>query len=149
MPGPLPTGDAIRRNAPTIPTRNFPASGFDGDFPEPIEELDDVERRYYEWAWRTPAAAGWHWSDGEIVAEWARLKAYATRVQRGEVTKETATGRIVLESVSSSIYSQITTREDRLMFSPSARLKSRAEIVDDDVEGVPDGEEDYFEDRFS
>jgi hypothetical protein len=141
MPGPLPNPNAIRRNAPTIPTTNLPVSGFSGPIPEPIEDLDDMERRYFEWAWRQPAAAAWHSSDVEVVAEWARLKAYATRCMRGEISKETATGRVITESVSSAVYAQITTREDRLMLSPVARLKARAGIVDDPPDRSEDDDE--------
>lgn len=143
MPGPLPKNpdERIRRNAPTIPTKELPVSGYDGPIPEPIEELDEMQRGYYEWAWKTPAASAWHHSDVEIVAEWARLKAYATKCLRGEVVKETAQGKMVTADLSSAVYSQITTREDRLMLSPVARLKARAEIVEDPMEetGGDDG----------
>ena len=131
MPGPLPTENPRRRNAPTIPTDVLPTGGRDGVPPEPIEGLSDLERRYYDWGWSTPAAAAWHDSDAEIVAEWARLKALLSRYMAGEVMK----GDNVAE-VPSAILSQITNREDRLMLSPVARKKARTKIVDGD-EGRP------------
>ena len=137
MPGPIPDPDAKHSRTkrgetpPAIPRRDLPTSGYSGVVPEPIEELTEVEQRYYLWAWRTPAAAAWHETDAEVVAEWARLKAYATSVGRGEIWKTLASGKDVRESMSSAVYAQITTREDRLMLSPVARLKARAEIGDD------------------
>jgi len=98
------------------------------DLPSPIEPLDGVEQRYYVWAWSTPAAAAWHSSDAEIVAEWARLKVYVSRTMRGEVTKRVGDSEVVVEP-SSPILTQITNREDRLMLSPMARKKGRAKIV--------------------
>ena|GEM_PF-3350208 len=128
MPGPLPTGTARRRNAPTLPTDSLPMDGVVVDLPSPIEPLDEVEQRYYVWAWSTPAAAAWHSSDAEIVAEWARLKVYVSRTMRGEVTKRVGDSEVVVEP-SSPILTQITNREDRLMLSPMARKKGRAKIV--------------------
>ena len=89
MPGPTPKPEdrRRRRNKPVVPTLNLSADGRDGDPPNPLEDLDDLERRYYDWAWATPAALAWHDSDAEVVAEWARLKVYATRCLRGEITK--------------------------------------------------------------
>jgi hypothetical protein len=125
MPGPLPTENPRRRNALTLPTDSLPLTGRVGDIPDPIEDLKPLERQYYVWAWSTPAAAAWHDSDAEIVAEWARLKVLIARYMAGEIMK----GESVAE-VPSAILSQITNREDRLMLSPIARKKGRAKIVD-------------------
>lgn len=130
MPGPLPAENPRRRNK-RPPTDQLPADGVELDVPEPIEELDDLERRYYDWAWSTPAAAAWHDSDAEVVAEWARLKAYATRCLRGEIEKQSATtGRMIIAELSTAVLSQITVREDRLFLSPAGRKKGRTKIVD-------------------
>jgi len=128
MPGPLPDDNARRRNAPTLPTDSLPVDGLTVDPPDPIEDLGDVEQRYYVWAWSTPAAAAWHSSDAEIVAEWARLKAYVSRTMRGEVTKQVGEFEVAVD-LSSAVLTQITNREDRLMLSPMARKKARAKIV--------------------
>lgn len=131
MPGPLPKDEEERRrrNEPTIPTTELPADGYDGPIPEPVEELTELEDLYYRWAWSTPAAAAWHVSDVEIVAEWARLKAYAARCLRGEIVKETAQGKFITADLSSAVFAQITAREDRLLLSPMARAKGRAKII--------------------
>lgn len=131
MPGPLPTGQARRRNAPTITNTTLPASGHDGDVPDPVGTLTKPEREFYDWAWSTPAAAAWHWSDAEIVAEWARLKALAMRYHRGRVKR-----RGEIQDLPSALLQQITAREDRLMLSPGARLKSRATIADGEPAGA-------------
>lgn len=131
--GPLPSANPRRRNKPTIPSDNLPASGRDGSPPEPIEALDELERRYFDWAWTTPAAGAWHESDAEIVAEWARLKAYASRCLRGEIMKTTATGLVIPEPLSTSVLAQITAREDRLFLSPGGRKSGRTVIVDDEA----------------
>lgn len=132
MPGPLPDENARRRNAPTLPTDSLPMSGARVEAPAPIEDLDGLESRYFDWAWSTPAAAAWHSSDVEIVAEWARLKAYASRCLRGEVLKKSKDGEFPVE-LSSAVLTQITNREDRLMLSPMARKKGRAKIVADEL----------------
>lgn len=62
--GPLPTGEAARRNKPKIPTTNLPAEGYQGPIPECPVELGEHGRVWWAWAWRTPSAAGW--SDGDL-----------------------------------------------------------------------------------
>ena len=131
MPGPLPKSDdeRRRRNAPTIPTTDLPLDGYAGPVPEPIVELGVVARKYYERAWSSPAAAAWHASEADAVAEWAGLKAH--------VAEELRTG----VAPSASILAQIKGAEDRLYLSPLARQKARTRIVaaelDEDVDGRP------------
>ena len=130
MPGPTPKPEdrRRRRNKPVVPTLNLSADGRDGDPPNPLEDLDDLERRYYDWAWATPAALAWHDSDAEVVAEWARLKVYATRCLRGEITKTMAGGTTIAADLRIGMLEQITSREDRLMLSPIARAKGHARV---------------------
>lgn len=66
--GPLPTGTAIRRNKPTIPTTNLPATGRSTDVPDPpvTYELGPAARDWWGWAWRTPQACAW--DDGSLFA---------------------------------------------------------------------------------
>lgn len=67
MPGPLPDPNAIRRNAPTIPTTDLPASGRTTPVPDVPTwlSLDGAGQSWWDWAWRTPQACGW--SDGNLV----------------------------------------------------------------------------------
>lgn len=66
--GPLPTGTAIRRNKPTIPTTNLPGAGRQGPIPDPpaTYELGAKALDWWAWAWTTPQAAAW--SDGDLFA---------------------------------------------------------------------------------
>lgn len=64
MPGPLPTGEAARRNKPTIPLTQLPASGRTDPAPECPVDLGVHGRRWWEWAWSTPQSLGW--SDGDL-----------------------------------------------------------------------------------
>lgn len=129
--GQLPTGNARRRNAPTIPTDTFSADGYVGEVPDPVNPLLVAERRLYDWAWSTPAACGWHWSDAEIVADWARLKALAASYLAGEVVKLGKDGGEIPAELPSALLTQITAREDRLYLSPMARKRARTTIVGD------------------
>ena len=123
-----------RRTNKTVPTSNLRADGRDDKPPDPIEELDTLEREYYDWAWSTPSAFAWHDCDAELVAEWARLKAYATRCLRGEITRQVSSGSMIVADLSSGMLGQITTREDRLLLSPVARAKGYAKIVEPEPE---------------
>lgn len=127
--GPLPSGNARRRNAPTIPTDSLDASGRSGNIPEPVGGLSTPERNLYDWAWTTPAACAWHWSDAELVADWARLKALAARYMAGEILKFGKDGESLPAELPSSLLTQITAREDRLYLSPMARKRGRTAIV--------------------
>lgn len=127
--GPIPKPDARRRNKPAIPTDSFDVDGFDGPIPDPVTALSDAERELYDWAWRTPAACGWHWSDAEQVADWARLKVLVRRYLAGEIVKS-AGDSVVAAELPSSLLSQVTNREDRLYLSPMARKRARTAIVE-------------------
>lgn len=135
MPGPIAKPDGQRRRRNTkVPTLKLEADGR-GDYPpDPLEDLNELERRYYDWAWATPAANAWHDSDAEVVAEWARLKSYVTRCLRGEIMKTTAAGLVIPVELSSALLGQVTTREDRLILSPIARAKAHARISEPEPE---------------
>jgi len=66
--GPLPTGNARRRNAPTIPTTSLPAGGRKGRIPvAPVSyNLGPAGKAWWKWAWRLPQAAAW--DDGALYA---------------------------------------------------------------------------------
>lgn len=66
MPGPLPTGNARRRNGPTIPTSNLPAEGPDRKPPRlpKSTKLGPAGTAWWRWAWKQPQAAAW--DDGAL-----------------------------------------------------------------------------------
>lgn len=76
MPGPMPkpAGQRRRRNAPTIPTTQLPASGHDGDIPECPYSLARAGRAWWGWAWHTPQAAAWSPGDLYSLARRAQLE---------------------------------------------------------------------------
>lgn len=75
-PGPLPTGTAIRRNKPTIPTTNLPVSGRSTPVPDPPEcyEFGPAAADWWGWAWRTPQACAWDDGSLFVVARRAQLE---------------------------------------------------------------------------
>lgn len=75
-PGPLPTEDPLRNNAPTIPTTKLPAGGFTGKAPRVPKsyELADAGKAWWRWAWKTPQAAAWSSGDTYALARRASLE---------------------------------------------------------------------------
>lgn len=76
MPGPLPKEQRRRRNAPAIPTTSLPAGGRTDPAPDiPVGvELGVTGLAWWEWAWRTPQAAGWASGHEAAVARRASLE---------------------------------------------------------------------------
>lgn len=76
MPGPLPTGTARRRNAPTIAGTVLPSEGRQGSVPKPPRwrKLGPSGKAWWAWAWRTPQAAAWPDSMIDFVARRAALE---------------------------------------------------------------------------
>lgn len=74
--GPLPTGTAQRRNAPTIPTTSLPVSGRKTPTPKPplAYSFGPAAADWWAWAWHTPQACAW--DDGQlfVVARRAQLE---------------------------------------------------------------------------
>lgn len=66
--GPVPSPNARRRNAPTIPTTQLPASGRKDPAPEVPDsyELHNAGMAWWLWAWSLPQAAAW--DDGALYA---------------------------------------------------------------------------------
>lgn len=76
MPGPLPDPNRRRRNAPTIPTTELPASGRKGPIPKLPSwvELGKAGRDWWRWAWRTPESAAWSSGQVAVVARRASME---------------------------------------------------------------------------
>lgn len=123
MPGPLPTGDAVRRNAPTIPTTNLPAAGRPGPVPDPpvSYELGAVASDWWGWAWRTPQACAW--DDGALfmVARRAKLEGDLHAMEPGE-------GLAVMR--------EMRELDDRLGLTPKGMAALRWKIVADDAKAA-------------
>jgi hypothetical protein len=75
--GPLPSANARRRNAPTIPTNELPEKGRTGPIPGCPYELAAAGERWWKWAWKLPQAT--KWDDGAlyVVARRALLEDHA------------------------------------------------------------------------
>ena len=82
--GPLPTGNARRRNAPTIPTTNLPAAGYTGEIPDCPYDLAAAGTAWWNWAWRTPQAAAWDPGSLYSLARRAQLEDDVARLGFGE-----------------------------------------------------------------
>lgn len=76
MPGPLPTGKAVRRNAPTIPTTRLPVSGRKGRAPNPPDwvTLGEAGAAFWAWAWKQPQALAWDTGTRPALARRAMLE---------------------------------------------------------------------------
>jgi hypothetical protein len=74
MSGPLPDEKRRRRNAPTIPTTELPASGRQTDPPEvPASyEFGEAAQAWWDWAWHLPQACAW--DDGALYAAARRAR---------------------------------------------------------------------------
>lgn len=86
MPGPLPSPNRRRRNAPTIPTTHLPAKGRKGPKPKPPAwlELADAGSAWWAWAWSTPQAAAWNVGHQPMVARRASLEDDLVAIHRVE-----------------------------------------------------------------
>lgn len=80
--GPAPSPNSGRSEARGLTFKDLPAEGYQGEIPEfPQPVVFGAERKYWEWAWRTPQAALWATSQWAwvlpAVADWCSLKAQA------------------------------------------------------------------------
>lgn len=162
MRGPLPSPNARRRNAPTIPTTNLPSEGRAGPAPRPPKayELADRGKAWWSWAWKTPQAAAWSAGDLLAIARRAALEddlqtledapeldvADMLRQEPSEASKELeyfirrlssmATGRL-------AVMKEMRELDDRLGLTPKARAALRWEIVaPQPVEEPTDGDDE-------
>lgn len=118
MPGPLPDPNAIRRNAPTIPTTELPASGRPGPAPDVPGwiSLGDAGSAWWEWAWRTPQACGW--STGNVVSV-----AHRAALEDALVASDPKSRVGVLR--------EMRDMDDRLGLTPKGMAALRWKVVDD------------------
>lgn len=74
--GPLPAGNARRRNPPTVPTTSLPAGGRKGRPPKVpgSYNLGDAGRAWWTWAWGLPQAAAWDKGALYVIARRAQLE---------------------------------------------------------------------------
>lgn len=158
MPGPLPSKNPRRRNAPTIPTTTLSARGRTEPAPRCPYNLAATGRAWWDWAWSLPQALAW--SDGDLyaIARRARLEdsvatlgfgedhldladllngADPEAVQRVEwalaMLKRAATGQLALEK-------EMRELDGKLGLTPEALAKLRWTIVDDgkDADAKPE-----------
>lgn len=120
--GPLPTGTAVRRNQPTIPTTNLPSTGRTTPIPKPpaLYVFGDRAADWWAWAWRTPQACAW--DDGSLfaVARRAQLEDQIETVERA--TERSAVAREMREL------------DDRLGLTPKGLAALRWKIIDAEAE---------------
>lgn len=121
MPGPLPDPNAIRRNAPTVPTVSLPLSGRQGDAPDVPSwvSLADKGESWWAWAWSTPQAVAWGTSVGmeSSVAHRASLEDDLS-------TADTVPARL-------SILKLMNDLDNQLGLTPKGMAALRWKIVDD------------------
>lgn len=153
--GPLPDPNARRRNKPTIPTTNLPASGRKGPAPRVPKsfELRKAGKEWWSWAWHTPQAAAW--DDGVVyaVARRAQLEddlialagspaedaASISEMLGIEEDKRVRELSSIFASVrrvaggEMSVMKEMRELDDRLGLTPKALAQLRWSIVDDGV----------------
>lgn len=156
--GPLPTGTAIRRNKPTIPTTKLPASGRKDPVPDPpaLYELGAKALDWWGWAWRTPQACGWDDGSLFVIARRAQLEDDLDALDNididleffcGEELNEAARnlqyliGRIkALAGGRLAVLREMRELDGRLGLTPKGLADLRWTIVDDgEVAGSGDG----------
>lgn len=151
--GPLPTGQARRRNAPTIPSTTLPASGRADPAPDPPAsyELRDAGMAWWVWAWSLPQAAAWDDGSLYIVARRAQLEDDLAALEHidhfdlaellglDEEHEQLRTlqwmigGLKRLATGSVSVMKEMDALDDRLGLSPKALAALRWKIVDDEA----------------
>lgn len=146
MPGPLPKPEGQRRNRnkPRIPTTSLPAGGCTDPIPEPPEwvELGKKGQAWWNWAWRTPQAAGWsdraHLDSVAIRAslqdDIAALEAESLAGLSEDELRDLVRSLKGLVLNKTSVLTRIKDYDDRLGLSPLAMGKLRWTIVADEGE---------------
>lgn len=146
-PGPLPKPDKRRRNAPTIPTTELPASGRKGRPPKIPEgyELGKAGRAFWKFAWGTPQAAAWDRGSHYLIARRASLEddlvtldggvdlgELLSAVEDDEVAERISEAMATLKRLAGgriSVMKEIRELENKLGLNPEALAKLRWKIV--------------------
>lgn len=145
MPGPLESPTKKRRNAPTIPTTNLPASGRGGDAPSCPYALGIPGAAWWAWAWALPQAAAWSGGDLYVVARRASLEDDIEALARVEgldaldvleVEKATEFRQLIqrlaaLATGRMGLAKEMRELDDRLGLTPKAMAAMRWKITDD------------------
>jgi len=149
MPGPLPSPNRRRRNAPTVPTTSLPSKGRTGRVPAvpAWTHLRKAGTAWWKWAWHTPQAAGWAAGMESLVARRASLEddlAAAGDVESLELDEllgakapevREAIGRLAgLAAGRLVIFREMRELDDRLGLSPKGMATLRWSIADEDEE---------------
>lgn len=119
--GPLPTGNARRRNAPTIPTTVLPAEGRKGRAPKIPKwwDLGESGRAFWSFAWHTPQAHAWDVvSVLDVVARRAHLVDFLGTIPEDEVSKR------------GTVLREMRELDDRLGLTPKSLAALRWKILD-------------------
>lgn len=82
--GPLPSANARRRNAPTIPTAQLPAAGRKGAAPKCPYALGEAGAAWWKWAWGLPQATRWDVGALYVVARRALLEDHSAALDFGD-----------------------------------------------------------------
>lgn len=146
--GPLPTGSAVRRNKPTIPTTSLPASGRSAPVPEipALYAFGPKAADWWGWAWQTPQACAW--DDGSLfmVARRAQLEDDMAVLESGddlseflhfdqdEMVKQIEFMLRTLKSLAGgrlAVAREMRELDDRLGLTPKGLAALRWKIVDD------------------
>lgn len=166
--GPLPDPKKRRRNAPTIPTTDLPATGREGDPPEIPEayNLGLAGTEWWAWAWHLPQACAWDDGALYVAARRARLEDDLAALENADTlidvvddlaataaesdnaldlkSRLTALGETVaklksLAGGSTSLMKEMRELDNRLGLNPKALSDLRWKIVDSD--GAVDGKD--------
>lgn len=152
MPGPLPDPNAIRRNAPTIPTTTLSSTGPKGETPKIPKwvVLQKSGRKWWDWAWRTPQACGWGMNVGmeSMVARravleddlWALEQANTDVVEMSELLDLLEQGESIrwlfqrlaaMATPRLAVMKEMRELDDRLGLTPKGLAALRWVIIDD------------------
>lgn len=149
MPGPLPDPNAIRRNAPTVPTMSLPLSGRSDGAPDVPSWtiLSSAGLAWWNWAWATPQAAAWGVGSGmeSWIARRAALEDDLDALNECESlpwdelmsTENARAFRDVVSRVAAlatgrlQILKEMREMDDRLGLTPKGLAALRWKIVDD------------------
>lgn len=147
MPGPLPSENRRRRNAPTVPTTKLPVTGREGPTPRPPSwlKLGRCGRAWWKWAWSTPQACAWAPGHEAMIARRASLEDDLAAIgtvhsldalellegEDGKAVKELVQRLAALASGRLAICREMRELDDRLGLTPKGMAALRWTVVED------------------